>query len=66
MGTWITVELRFTGTATGGGQIWVNGVTQPAWTISGNFATTAPYQRLQLWNDALGTADFDDVVVGTP
>ena len=66
VGTWITVELRFTGTATGGGQIWVNGVTQPAWTISGNFATTAPYQRLQLWNDALGIADFDDVVVRTP
>ncbi|TMF74738.1 MAG: hypothetical protein E6I18_12610, partial [Chloroflexi bacterium] len=65
VGTWITVELRFTGTATGGGQIWVNGVTQPAWTISGNFATTAPYQRLQLWNDALGIADFDDVNVST-
>jgi len=65
LGTWLTVELRYTGTATGGGQIWVNGVTQPGWSVSGNYATSAPYQRCQLWNDAVGTNDFDDVTVST-
>jgi hypothetical protein len=66
LGAWLTVELRYTGTTTGGGQIWINGVTQPSWSASGNFSTTAPYQRLQLWNDAIGTTDFDDVTVRAP
>src|SRR5439155_1074397 len=32
---------------------------------SGNFSNTAPYQRLQLWNDAVGSTDIDDVAVST-
>ncbi|TMD38136.1 MAG: hypothetical protein E6I88_14615, partial [Chloroflexi bacterium] len=63
LGSWLTVELRYTGTASGGGQIWVNGVTQPTWSVSGNFANTAPYHRLQLWNDTVSASDFDDVTV---
>src|SRR6202035_3755121 len=54
LNTWTTVELRYNGTATGGGQIWVNGVTQPGWSVSGNFSNSAPYQRLQLWNESVG------------
>ena len=59
LGSWLTVELRYTGTASGGGQIWVNGVTQPTWSVSGNFANTAPYHRLQLWNDTVSASDFE-------
>jgi len=62
--TWVTVELRYNGTATGGGQIWLNDVTQPGWSISGDFSNSAPYRRLQLWNEVAGTVDFDDVTVG--
>ncbi|TMD38135.1 MAG: hypothetical protein E6I88_14610, partial [Chloroflexi bacterium] len=65
LNTWTIVELRYNGTATGGGQVWINGATQASWMVSGNFANTAPYQRLQLWNDAVGTSDFDDVSVST-
>jgi len=65
LGTWLTVELRYTGTPTGGGQIWVNDATQPTWTVSGDFSNAAPYRRLQLWNDVVGTTDVDDVTVST-
>src|SRR6202035_5852832 len=51
--------------ATGGGQIWVNDASQPSWAVSGNFANSAPYQRLQLWNDMVGSSDLDDVSVST-
>jgi endoglucanase len=65
LNTWVTVELRYTGTASGGGQIWVNDVTQPSWAVSGDFSNPSPYRRLQLWNDAVGTSDIDDVTVST-
>ena len=60
-GSWMKVELQYTASATGGARIYLNGSTQPAWGVSGDYTRTANFQRLQLWNDAVNTTDFDDV-----
>src|SRR5436190_4378951 len=64
--TWVQVELQYTATATGGARIFVNGQTQPSWSVSGDYTRTTNLQRIQLWNDGLNTTDFDDVTVATP
>jgi hypothetical protein len=66
VGSWIKVDIRYTATATGGAQISLNGQTQAAWSVSGNYAAANTLQRLQLWNDVVNTTDFDDVSVTTP
>ena len=33
--------------------------------MAGNYTRTANFQRLQLWNDAVGTTEFDDARVST-
>ncbi|MDQ6789500.1 MAG: hypothetical protein M3075_02370, partial [Candidatus Dormibacteraeota bacterium] len=43
----------------------VNGASQPAWSVSGDYSTTAPYQRLQLWDDVANASSFDDVAVNS-
>ena len=63
---WTKVEVQYTATATGGAQILLNGQTQTAWGVSGDFTRSANFQKLQLWNDATGSVDYDDVVVATP
>ena len=63
---WTKVEIQYTATATGGAQILLNGQTQTAWGVSGDFTRSANFQKLQLWNDATGSVDYDDVVVATP
>ena len=65
-GTWTHIEVHYTATATGGAELLINGQTQPAWTVSGNYARTTNLQRLQLWNDATPATDFDDVTIATP
>ena len=64
-GSWMKVELQYTASATGGARIYLNGSTQPAWGVSGDYTRTANFQRLQLWNDAVNTTDFDDVRIST-
>ncbi len=68
--TWVQVEVQYTATATGGVRLYINGQTQPSWTVSGDYTRTTNLQRLQLWNDGPLTTDFDQVVVagraGTP
>ena len=63
--TWVQITVRYTGTATGGAQVYINGQTNSAWGVSGNYSQTANLQRLQLWNDATDTTSFDDVTVAT-
>jgi len=65
-GTWVQVEIQYTATATGGAQIALNGVTQPSWQVSGNYARSTNFQTLQLWNDGADATDFDQVSVATP
>jgi len=64
--TWLRVQLRYTGTATGGGQIWIDGLSQPDWSASADLSNTAPFQLLHLWNDKPSSqTDFDEVRVET-
>ena len=44
---------------------YLNGLTQPTWGVTGNYTRTANLAVLQLWNDAVGTTDFDDARVST-
>lgn len=64
-GIWIKVAIQYEATASGGAQLFLNGTTQAAWGVSGNYARTADLQRLQLWNEGLTNNDFDDVSVAT-
>jgi hypothetical protein len=65
VGSWMKVEIQYTATATGGARIYLNGQTQPSWGVAGDYTRTSNFQRLQLWNDAVGTTEFDDVRVST-
>ncbi len=64
--TWVKVEVQYTATSTGGAQLYVNGQTKAAWSVSGDYTRSTNLQRLQLWNDAVDTSDFDDVTVAAP
>ncbi len=59
------VDVQYKATSNGGAQLFLNGQTQAAWGITGNYARTADLQRLQLWNEGLTNNDFDDVSVAT-
>jgi hypothetical protein len=68
--TWIKVTVQYTATATGGAQLYINGQTNSAWGVTGNYAqANGALQRVQLWNDsgypsgAGSTTDFDDVTI---
>jgi hypothetical protein len=65
LGSWIGVEVRFTATSTGGAEILLDGQTQPSWGASGDFTRTDNLQRIQLWNDAATSTDYDDVAIAT-
>jgi hypothetical protein len=64
--TWVKIEIQYTGTATGGARLLINGLTQSGWATSGNYTHTADLQRLQLWNDGANQLDFDDVRIAGP
>jgi peptidoglycan/xylan/chitin deacetylase (PgdA/CDA1 family) len=64
--TWVKVEVQYTATAGGGSALFINGQTQAAWSTSGDYSRSTNLQRLQLWNDAADTTDFDDVTVAIP
>jgi len=64
-GAWMKVEVQYNASTTGGSRLYLNGLTQPTWGVTGNYARTANLAVLQLWNDALGTTDFDDARIST-
>jgi peptidoglycan/xylan/chitin deacetylase (PgdA/CDA1 family) len=64
--TWVKVEVQYTATSTGGAQLYVNGQTKAAWSVSGDYTRSTNLQRLQLWNDSVDTSEFDDVTVAAP
>ena len=64
-GSWMKVEVQYNASATGGSRLYLNGLTQPTWGVTGNYARTANLAVVQLWNDAVGTTDFDDARVST-
>ena len=59
------VEVQYNASATGGSRLYLNGLTQPTWGVTGNYARTANLAVVQLWNDAVGTTDFDDARIST-
>ncbi len=63
MKTWLDVEIIYNAASTGGAQLYINGQTQSAWSVSGNYTRPDNYARLQLWDDGAGSTDFDDVTV---
>ena len=65
-GTWAKISVQYTATSTGGARLYINDVTQPAWMTTGNYTRTTNLQILQLWDDSVGSTDFDDVRVATP
>ena len=66
LNTWVQITVQYSATATGGAQLYINGQTNSAWGVSGNYTRASNLQRLQLWNDAADTTYFDDVTVATP
>ena len=63
--TWVQVGIQYTGAANGAARLYLNGVSQPAWGLTGNYSHTANLQIVQLWNEGLSNNDFDDVSVAT-
>jgi peptidoglycan/xylan/chitin deacetylase (PgdA/CDA1 family) len=64
--TWTQIEVQYAATATGGAALLINGQSQADWTVGGDYTRSTNLQRLQLWNDATDTSDFDDVAIATP
>ena len=64
-GSWVRIEVQYTATAAGSAQLYVNGKTKNGWRVSGDYTRSTNFQRLQLWNDAANTTDFDDIGVST-
>jgi len=63
--TWFRVEVVYNADSDGGAALYVNGQTQPGWSVTGNYARSDNFQKLQLWDDSTSTTDFDDVQVST-
>jgi hypothetical protein len=63
--TWFKVEVRYNADSNGGAQLYLNGQTQSSWSVSGNYARSDNFQKLQLWDDSTSTTYFDDVQVST-
>ena len=64
--TWTQIEVQYKASAGGGAALLINGQTQAAWGVDGDYTRSTNLQRLQLWDDAADTSDFDDVTIATP
>ena len=65
-GGWVKIAVQYTATSTGGARVYINDATRPDWMTTGDYTRSANLQRIQLWNDAVGSTDFDDVRIATP
>jgi hypothetical protein len=59
--TWYSIEVQANETTSGHGEVWLNGTSIGA--IDGDLSVTQGYARLFLYDDADGTAYYDDVEV---
>jgi hypothetical protein len=59
--TWYSVEIQDTQTTTGQAQVWLNGTS--VGTVNADLSNANPFARLMLFDSAVGTFYFDDVVV---
>jgi hypothetical protein len=61
--TWYSIEVQDNETTSGQGQVWLNGTS--IGTVTGDLSVTNPYSTLVLYDEAVGTAYFDDVKVAS-
>jgi endoglucanase len=66
LNTWLKVVVDYNANSSGGAQLHINGHTQSAWAVSGNYARPDGLQRLWLFDNVAGSTDFDDVLLTTP
>jgi hypothetical protein len=59
--TWYSVEVQFTQTTSGMGQVWINGGSVGS--VTADFSNTNPFARLMLFDAIPGTIYFDDVQI---
>ncbi len=59
--TWYSIEIETNQTASGHGEVWLNGTSIGA--FDGNLVQSQSYGTLILDNEVTGTAYFDDVVI---
>src|SRR5207248_534077 len=59
--TWYSIEVQANETSTGHGEAWLNGTSIGS--VNGDLSVTAGYARLFLYDEAVGTAYYDDVKV---
>jgi N,N-dimethylformamidase beta subunit-like protein/Big-like domain-containing protein/HYDIN/CFA65/VesB family protein len=59
--TWYSVEIQDTQTTSGQAQAWINGASVGV--VNANLSNANPFARLMLYDGAVGTFYFDDVVV---
>ncbi len=59
--TWYCLEIQDTQTTSGQGQVWLNGTSIGS--VNADLSNANPYARLMLFDSAVGTFYFDDVVV---
>jgi hypothetical protein len=59
--TWYSIEVQANETTTGHGEVWLNGTSIGA--VNADLSVTQGYARLFLYDEAAGTAYYDDVQV---
>ncbi len=59
--TWYSIEVQSTETTSGHGEVWLNGTSIGS--VNADLSVTNGYARLFLYDEATGTAYFDDVEV---
>jgi hypothetical protein len=59
--TWYSIEVQSSETTSGHGEVWLNG--NSIGSVDADLSVTNGYARLFLYNEATGTAYFDDVKV---
>ncbi|HEX6482166.1 MAG TPA: hypothetical protein VF043_25260, partial [Ktedonobacteraceae bacterium] len=59
--TWYSIEVQANETTSGHGEVWLNGTSIGA--VNGDLSVTQGYARLFLYDEAVGTAYYDDVKV---
>jgi len=60
--TWYCLEIQDTQTNAGQAQAWLNGTSIGS--VSADLSNANPFARLMLYDSAVGTIYFDDVIVG--
>src|SRR5207248_1451501 len=61
--TWYSIEVQSTESTTGHGEVWLNGASIGS--VNNDLSVTQGIAQLRLYDEAVGTAYFDDVKVAS-